>query len=69
MPISKEVDHDIATTRREYDRDSLWSAVMDKSRQPQGETIHEFLKGEKQQTVRTYDLWILVCEKITAIII
>ena len=65
-PTKQEVEHDcVAKTRRdsEHNGGSLWRALMTMSRQPlsQGESIHEFLEAEKQETIKISDLWVSVC--------
>ena len=64
-PESDDNDNDdTASARREHakdDGDSLWQALMAMSKQPQGVSIHEFLEAEKQQTIKTSDLWVPVC--------
>ena len=49
-----------ATAGREHG-DSLWRALIAMNRQPQGESIREFLEAEKKQTIQTSDLWVPVC--------
>ena len=41
-------------------KDKLWRALEAMSKQPEGESINEFLTPEKQQTIEKKHLWVPV---------
>ena len=44
----------------EGDGDNLWRALMAMSKQPEGESINEFLVQEKKQEIKEKHLWVPV---------
>ena len=53
------------SSRDKGDGDNLWRALMAMSKQPEGESINEFLAQEKKQEIKEKHLWVPVGGYIT----
>lgn len=61
--------HEEDTSKREDRGNKLWRALMAMSKQPEAESIKQFLAPEKQQTIEKKHLWVPVSACMQCIIV